>query len=96
MRLGKMREAGPARHRRRDRDDLLVGFREFRERFTDNFRIGRRWRWRGLAGLQFVFAESVKLVGLLDGRFIPFAFLCENVQQNRFFLCFQKLKCPDQ
>ena len=37
VRLGKMRQTGPARHRRRDGNDLLIGLRKFRERLSDDF-----------------------------------------------------------
>ena len=96
MRLGEMRKARPARHRRRDGDELLIGFREFRQCLANDFRIGRRRRRRGLAALDLVFAETVKFVGLFNGRFVPFAFLRENVQQDRLFLCLQKFEGPDQ
>src|SRR6266542_2398055 len=96
MYLGKMREAGSARHRGGDGHDLLIRLGEFRKRLANNFRIcGRRCR-RGLATLDLVFAESMKFVGLLERWRVSFAFLSENVQQHRFFLSFQKLKCPDQ
>ncbi len=96
MRLGEMRKAGPARHRRRDGDELLIGVREFRQCLANDFRIRGRRRRRSLAAFDLVFAEAVKFVGLFNGRFVPFAFLGENVQQHRLFLRFQKLKCPDQ
>ena len=38
----------------------------------------------------------MKFIGLLESRRVSFAFLGENVQQNRLFLRFQKLKCPDE
>src|SRR5262249_61940617 len=86
MCLLKMREPGAAWHRRCDRNKLLVCLCKFRERLAENFRIGRRRGRRSFAALDLVFAESVKLVGLLERRRITFAFLGENVQQHRFFL----------
>src|SRR5205814_3726518 len=96
MRLGEMREASPARHCRGDRNKLLVALRKFRQCLTDNLGIGWRWRRRGLASLQFVFAKPMKFVRLFNGGLVAFAFLRENVEENRFLLGFQKLKCPDQ
>ena len=91
-----MRKARPARHRRRNGDELLIGVREFRQCLANDFRIGGRRRRRSLAALDLVFAEAVKFVGLFNGRFVPFPFLGENVQQHRLVLRFQKLECPDQ
>jgi hypothetical protein len=79
MRFGEMREAGSAGHRGRDRDELLIVLREFRERLANDFRIGRRRRWSGLAGFELVFAEAVKFIRLFDRWLITFAFLRENV-----------------
>src|SRR6478735_7762274 len=86
--LTHMRKARPAGHRRRDGDDLLIGVSEFRQRLANNFRIGGRRRRCSLAAFDLVFAETVKLVRLFNGRFVPFAFLSENVQQHRLVLRF--------
>src|SRR4029453_17038006 len=61
MRLGEMRKAGPARHCRRDGDDLLIGLRKFRQCLANDFRIGRSRCRSSLAALDLVFAEAVKL-----------------------------------
>src|SRR5947199_10053611 len=96
MRLGEMRKAGPARHCGGDGNDLLICLRKFGERFADNFRIRRRRRWRSLAALDLVFAETVEFIRLLERRGVSLAFLGENVQQHRLLLSFQKFECPDQ
>ena len=91
-----MRQAGAARHRRSDRDDLLVCVGKFRERLADDLRIGRRRRRRGLAALDLVFAEAVEFVRLLDRRLVAFAFLGQNVEQHRLVLRLQKFERPDE
>ena len=96
MRLGKMRKSCPARHRRRDGDELLIGLREFRQRLADDFRIGWSRSRSSLTALDLVFAEAVKFVGLFNSRFVAFAFLGQNVQQHRLFLRLQKLEGPCQ
>jgi len=63
VRLGEMRKARPARHRRRDGDELLIGVREFRQCLANDFRIGGRRRRRSLAAFDLVFAEAVNLSG---------------------------------
>src|SRR5581483_4363829 len=79
-----------------DGNKLLIRLREFRERLAENLRIRRRGRRRGLAAFDLVFAEAVKLIGLLEGWCVSFAFLCEYMQQDWLFLSLQKLKRPDQ
>ena len=87
-----MRKPCPARHRCRDGDELLIGLRKFRQCLANDFRIRRRRCRSSLTALDLVFAETVKFVGLFNGRFVPFAFLGENVQQHRLFLRLQKLE----
>src|SRR5439155_7543362 len=96
MRLGEMRKAGTARHCGGDGNDLLIRLCKFGERFADNFRIRRRRRWRSLAALDLVFAETVEFIRLLERRGVSLAFLGENVQQHRLFLRLQKFECPGQ
>ena len=91
LRLEKS-EPGSARHRGGDRDDLLICVGEFRQRLADNFRIGRRWRRRGFAGLDFVFAETVKLVRLRNRRLVAFAFFGQDVQQHRLVLRLSRIR----
>ena len=75
-----------------DGHDLLIGIGEFGQRFAENFRIGRRRRRRGLAGLALVFAQAMELVRLFDGRLVAFAFLGQDVQQDRLFLRLEKFE----
>jgi uncharacterized lipoprotein YmbA len=74
----------------------LVRLCKFGERLADNFRIRRRRRWRSLAALDLVFAETVEFIRLLERWGVSLAFLGENVQQHRFFLRLQKFECPDE
>src|ERR1700730_12560692 len=64
MRLLKMGEASSTRHRRRDRNNLALGIRDVGQRSTDRLGIWRRRGRGGFAGLEFVFAETVKFVRL--------------------------------
>src|SRR5215472_9568363 len=96
MRLLKMRETGAARHRRCYCYKLLICLREFRQRLADDFRISGRRRRRGLATLDLIFAETVEFIRLLKRWGVALAFLSENMQQDWFFLRFQKLECADE
>src|ERR1019366_6061778 len=91
-----MSEAGAARNGGGDRDNFVVCVREFRECLADNFGIGRRRRRGGFTALNLVFAEPVKFVRLFDGRLVAFALFREDMKQDRFILCFQKLKRADE
>ena len=75
-----------------DRDDLLIRVGEFRQRLADDLRISRRRRRRGFAALDFVFAESVKLIRLGDRRLVAFAFFGQDVEQDRLVLRLQKFE----
>ena len=88
MRLGEVGKTGAARHRRGDRNELLVVLRKFCQRFADDLRISRRRRGRGFAALDLVFAETMELIRLFDGRLVAFAFFRENMEQHRLLLRF--------
>src|SRR5581483_5845760 len=92
MRFLKMPKTGSARHRRRDRDQLLIVIGKLSQRFANDLRIGWRRCRRGLAALDLVFAEAVEFIRLLDRRFVTLALFRQDMEQHRLLLRFKKFE----
>ena len=89
-------QARSARHRRGDCNNLLIRVRELREGLAHQLRIGRRRRRRRLPALDLVFAEAVEFVRLRDRGLVAFAFLGQNMEQDRLVLRLEKFERADQ
>src|SRR5690242_16842237 len=88
---GEMREPSAARHRSRDRHQLVVLVCKLRERFAQDLRIRRRGGGLHLTSLRLEFAEPMELVRLLERWRVAASLLRENVQDDRLVLRLQKL-----
>ena len=91
--LGKSHEPRACRHGGGDGGDPVVLIGKIGERRAEKLGIRRGRRGDCLAGIQVEFSESVKFVRLFKSGPVAFAFLGQDVEDDRVGLGFEKFKC---
>ena len=94
--LSESDEAGAARHRAGDGDELVVRRGEFRERGAEQFAVGRRGRRLRLAGLGLELAEAVEFHRLHERWLVALALRGEDVEQHWLVLRLQEFERVDE
>ena len=86
MRRGELVDAGPGRHRGRDRADFGVGFGQLRKRFAEDILVRRRAAARPfvlLARHDVEFHDAVIFVRRILGRAVALALVGHDMNQHR-------------